>query len=147
MGGDRPGAETRRGGFLARFPVYRFVVDGAVCGIPVPRVRCARRPSNKGAEGATPAAGGARAMIEPIEEKDRFYSRLAMIPGIRPMPSVGSWILLQVKSPTDLARRVNRRLAPGVVSVPRHVDGAVRIQVADPKTNEQLLRALREVVS
>ena len=86
-------------------------------------------------------------MIEPVAEKDRFYSRLAMIPGIRPMPSVGSWILLQVQHPTDLARRVNRRLSPGVVSVPRHVDGAVRIQVADPRTNEELLRALREVVS
>lgn len=86
-------------------------------------------------------------MIEPAVEKDRFYSRLAMIPGIRPMPSVGNWILLQVQHPTDLARRMNRRLAPGVVSVPRHVDGAVRVQVADPKTNELLLRALREVVS
>jgi histidinol-phosphate/aromatic aminotransferase/cobyric acid decarboxylase-like protein len=82
-----------------------------------------------------------------IEEKDRFYSRLASIPGIRPMPSVGDWILLQVDHPTELARRVNRRLAPGVVSVPRHVDGAVRIQVADPKTNEQLLGALRELVA
>ena len=82
-----------------------------------------------------------------IEEKDRFYSRLASIPGIRPMPSVGDWILLQVEHPTELARRVNRRLAPGVVSVPRHVAGAVRIQVADPKTNEQLLGALRELVA
>lgn len=86
-------------------------------------------------------------MQQPVEEKDRFYSRLAMIPGIRPMPSVGSWILLQVDHPTELARRVNRRLSPGVVSVPRHVDNAVRIQVADPKTNEQLLRALRELVA
>jgi hypothetical protein len=63
------------------------------------------------------------------------------------MPSVGDWILLQVAHPTELARRVNRRLAPGVMSVPRHVDGAVRIQVADPKTNEQLLHALRDLVA
>jgi histidinol-phosphate/aromatic aminotransferase/cobyric acid decarboxylase-like protein len=82
-----------------------------------------------------------------IEEKDRFYSRLASIPGIRPMPSVGDWILLQVEHPTELARRVNRRLTPGAVSVPRHVDGAVRVQVADPKTNELLLGALRELVA
>jgi histidinol-phosphate/aromatic aminotransferase/cobyric acid decarboxylase-like protein len=82
-----------------------------------------------------------------FDEKDRFYSRLATIPGIRPMPSVGDWILLQVAHPTELARRVNRRLAPGVMSVPRHVDGAVRIQVADPKTNEQLLHALRDLVA
>jgi histidinol-phosphate/aromatic aminotransferase/cobyric acid decarboxylase-like protein len=82
-----------------------------------------------------------------IEEKDRFYSRLASIPGVRPMPSVGDWILLQVEHPTELARRVNRRLAPGAVSVPRHIDGAVRVQVADPKTNELLLGALRELVA
>jgi histidinol-phosphate/aromatic aminotransferase/cobyric acid decarboxylase-like protein len=80
------------------------------------------------------------------EEKDRFTSRLAMIPGVRPMPSVGQWILLQVEHPTELARRVNRRLQPGVMSVPRHVESAVRIQVADPRTNEQMLRALRDSV-
>jgi histidinol-phosphate/aromatic aminotransferase/cobyric acid decarboxylase-like protein len=81
------------------------------------------------------------------DEKDRFYSRLAAIPGIRPMPSVGDWILLHVNHPTELARRVNRRLSPGVVSVPRHIHGAVRIQVADPRTNEVLLGALRELVA
>jgi histidinol-phosphate/aromatic aminotransferase/cobyric acid decarboxylase-like protein len=80
------------------------------------------------------------------EEKDRFTSRLAMIPGVRPMPSVGQWILLQVEHPTELARRVNRRLAPGVMSVPRQVDGAVRIAVADPRQNESMLRALRDLV-
>lgn len=80
-----------------------------------------------------------------VDERERFYSRLAMIPGIQPMPSVGDWILLHVDHPTELARRVNRRLAPGVVSVPRHVSGAVRIQIADPKTNETLLGALREL--
>jgi histidinol-phosphate/aromatic aminotransferase/cobyric acid decarboxylase-like protein len=82
-----------------------------------------------------------------FEEKDRFYSRLATIPGVRPMPSVGTWILLRVEHPTELARRVNRKLAPGAMSVPRNVNGAVRIQVADPKTNEGLLRALREAVA
>lgn len=80
-----------------------------------------------------------------IEEKDRFYSRLAAIPGIRPMPSVGSWILLQVDHPTELARRVNRRLLPGTVSIARQVDSTVRVRVADPATNEELLRALREL--
>jgi histidinol-phosphate/aromatic aminotransferase/cobyric acid decarboxylase-like protein len=82
-----------------------------------------------------------------VEEKDRFYSRLASIPGIHPLPSIGDWILLQVRNPAELARRVNRRLNPGVVSVPRQVSGAVRIQVADPRTNEQLLNALRECVA
>ena len=80
------------------------------------------------------------------EEKDRFTSRLAMIPGVRPMPSVGQWILLQVEHPTELARRVNRRLAPGVMSVPRHVESAVRIAVDEPRVNEQMLRALRDLV-
>lgn len=79
-------------------------------------------------------------------EKDRFFSRLASIPGVHPMPSIGDWILLQVEHPTDVARKVNRRLSPGVVSVPRGIDGAVRVHVGDPKDNEVLLRTLREVV-
>jgi histidinol-phosphate/aromatic aminotransferase/cobyric acid decarboxylase-like protein len=82
-----------------------------------------------------------------VEEKDRFYSRLASIPGIHPLPSIGDWILLQVRNPAELARRVNRRLNPGAMSVPRQVSGAVRIQVADPRSNEQLLNAIRECVA
>ena len=82
-----------------------------------------------------------------VDEKDRFYSRLAMIPGVRPLPSVGDWILLHVEHPTDLARRVNRRFTPGSMSVPRHIPGAVRIQVGDPKDNELMLLALRELVA
>jgi len=82
-----------------------------------------------------------------VNEKERFYSRLATIPGIHPLPSIGHWILLQVRNPNDLARRVNRRLAPGVMSVPRQVHGAVRIQVGDPRRNEQLLDAIRELVA
>lgn len=81
------------------------------------------------------------------EEKERFYSRLASIPGVRPLPSIGDWILLEVSKPAELARKVNRRLAPGVVSVPRHVPGAVRIHIGDPRTNEELLRTIREVVA
>lgn len=80
------------------------------------------------------------------DEKERFFMRLASIPGIQPMPSIGDWILVKVDSPSDLARRVTRRLIPGLVSVPRHVDGAVRVMVSDPKTNERLLRVLREAV-
>jgi histidinol-phosphate/aromatic aminotransferase/cobyric acid decarboxylase-like protein len=82
-----------------------------------------------------------------IDEKDRFYSRLATIPGIRPLPSIGDWILLRVESPNDVARKVARRLVPGIVSVPRHIEGAVRVIVCDPKTNERVLRALREAVA
>jgi len=81
------------------------------------------------------------------DEKERFYSRLATIPGIRPMPSIGDWILLQVQKPSDLARKVNRRLEPGVMSVPRHVPGAVRIHVADPKRNETVLKTIRDLVA
>jgi|GEM_PF-578254 histidinol-phosphate/aromatic aminotransferase/cobyric acid decarboxylase-like protein len=90
-----------------------------------------------------------------IDEKDRFYSRLASIPGIRPMPSppVSDWILLQVDHPQELARRVNRKLnqgapgAPGVVTIPRQHPGAVRIPVCEPRKNEQLLRTLKEAIS
>ena len=81
------------------------------------------------------------------EEKDRYYSRLASIPGIRPMPSIGDWILLEVARPTELARKVNRRFTPGLMSVPRHVDGAVRLAVLDPKTNEQVLTTLRTLMA
>lgn len=81
------------------------------------------------------------------EEKDRFCSRLASIPGIHPMPSIGDWILLEVQKPSDLARKVNRRIAPGIMSVPRHVDNAVRVHVGDPKANERLLKTLRDLVA
>lgn len=82
-----------------------------------------------------------------VREKERFYSRLSTIPGLQPMPSIGDWILLKVKDPSECARRVTRRLVPGLISVPRHVAGAVRVTVSDPKTNERLLRALREAVA
>ena len=81
-----------------------------------------------------------------VEERERFYSRLSTLPGIRPMPSVGNWILLEVEQPQELARKLNRRLAPGVVSVPRHVPGAVRIPVKDPNANEALFNTIRELV-
>ncbi len=80
------------------------------------------------------------------QDKDRFYSRLAAIPGVQTMPSIGDWILIQVEKPSDLARRVTRRMAPGLVSVPRHVKGALRVQVCDAKTNEQLISVIREAV-
>lgn len=79
-------------------------------------------------------------------DKDRFYSRLASIPGVQTMPSIGDWILLRVEKPSDLARRVSRRMAPGLVKVPRHVKGAVRVQVSDAKTNEKLLVVIKEAV-
>jgi histidinol-phosphate/aromatic aminotransferase/cobyric acid decarboxylase-like protein len=81
------------------------------------------------------------------EEKDRFYSRLASIPGIQTLPSIGDWILLKVPQPSEVARKVSRRLVPGLISVPRHVDGAVRVTVSDPKTNERLFQILRDAVA
>ena len=83
------------------------------------------------------------------QEKERFCSRLASIPGVRPLPSpqTGDWILLKVPAPADLARKVNRRLEPGTLSVPRTIAGTVRVHVSDPKCNEALLRTLREVVA
>jgi histidinol-phosphate/aromatic aminotransferase/cobyric acid decarboxylase-like protein len=81
------------------------------------------------------------------DEKDRFYSRLAAIPGIRPMPSIGDWILLQVERPGEVSRRAARRLKSNLISVPRHVRGAVRVLVSDPKTNEEVVKTLRELVA
>lgn len=98
-----------------------------------------------------PAFGGMNPWAEPREfdpqEKERFYSRLSTIPGVRTLPSIGDWILIEVEAPAELARKVNRRLAPGVLSVPRHVPGAVRLHVADPKSNELLFKLIRELVA
>jgi len=82
-----------------------------------------------------------------MEDRERFYSRLAQIPGVETLPSIGDWILLRVPRPNDLARRVSRRVAPGLMSVPRHVKGAVRVQISDAKTNEQLIGVIRESVA
>ena len=79
------------------------------------------------------------------EERERFFSRLATIPGVRTMPSIGSWILIQVDDPSDLARKVNRRLQPGTLHIPRHIPGAVRVPVGDPKDNETLFQTIREI--
>jgi len=80
------------------------------------------------------------------EERERFYSRLATIPGVRPMPSVGRWILITVDEASEFARKVNRRTTPGLITVPRHVTGAVRVPVNDPKDNEEVFRVMREVM-
>ncbi|MDP6408536.1 MAG: hypothetical protein QF410_14400 [Planctomycetota bacterium] len=81
------------------------------------------------------------------EEKDRLTSRLAGIQGVRTLPSVGTWIMLEVTEPTTLARKVNRRLGPGSMKVNRDVAGMVRIFVSDPRHNEELFRAIREFVA
>ncbi|HJO25909.1 MAG TPA: hypothetical protein QF730_01555 [Planctomycetota bacterium] len=80
-------------------------------------------------------------------EKDRFFSRLASIPGVHPKPSVGDWILLSVEKPRELARKVNRRLNPDTMNVPRGSEQTVRVHVRHPKANEELLRTLRELVA
>ena len=81
------------------------------------------------------------------EEKERFYSRLASVPGVQPLPSIGDWILVRVKDPADLARKLNRRFDVHPFSIPRHIRGAMRITVCDPKTNELMLLSLRELVA
>ncbi len=79
-------------------------------------------------------------------EKDRFFSRLASIPGIRPMPSVGEWILIEVEEPSEFAARMDDALAPGLISIPQGMEGAVRVPVGDPKDNELVFRTIRTVV-
>lgn len=79
------------------------------------------------------------------EERERFYSRLATIPGLRTLPSIGSWILVAVDDPQELARKVNGRLAPDTITVPPRVQGTVRVPVRDPKHNEALYRAIRDI--
>ena len=81
------------------------------------------------------------------EERDRLSCRLSTLSGVRTMPSIGSWILVGVENPTELARRLNRRLDQGIVSVPRHVEGAVRLRVRDHKRNEQLFQTIRDLLA
>jgi hypothetical protein len=86
----------------------------------------------------------ARPMSSEDIERERFFSRLATIPGVRALPSIGPWILVKVDRPADMARRINKRLAPGTVSVPRNVPEALRLPVRDPKSNEALFREIRD---
>lgn len=79
-------------------------------------------------------------------ERERLYSRLATVRGIHPMPSIRNWVLVETEDPRDLARRVNRRIAPGTVSVPRHLTNAVRVPVRDPKSNELIFRTIRDLM-
>ncbi|MDP6538715.1 MAG: hypothetical protein QF903_12065 [Planctomycetota bacterium] len=95
-----------------------------------------------GAPRSAAPAGGVNA-----EEKDRLTSRLSGIDGVRTLPSVGTWIMLEVTEPTALARKVNRRLGPGSMKVNRDVAGMVRIFVSDPRHNEEIFRAIREFVA
>lgn len=82
----------------------------------------------------------------PLEnlEHERFYSRLARLPEVELMPSVGTWILMKVDDPEALAERLNRRLYDGAVSVPHGIPGALRIPVRDARENERVLAAIIE---
>jgi histidinol-phosphate/aromatic aminotransferase/cobyric acid decarboxylase-like protein len=77
-------------------------------------------------------------------EHERFYSRLATLPEVDLMPSVGSWILMRVADPEDLMERLNKRLYDGAVSLPHGIPGALRIPVRDAKENERVLAAIVE---
>ena len=81
-----------------------------------------------------------------VDEKTRVYGQLASLRGAQPMPSIGDWILVRVARPREVARAVNHRVAPGIASVPPHIDGCIRLTVSDPMTNERVIRVLREVV-
>jgi len=81
------------------------------------------------------------------EERNRLSCRLATLAGIRTLPSIGAWILVRVDHPADVARKVNRRLAAGTARVPRHVPGALRLPVRDPRRNEELFRTLQDLLA
>ena len=77
-------------------------------------------------------------------EHERFYSRLSSLPEVDLMPSVGTWILMKVTEPEQLAERLNRKLYDGAVSVPHGIPGALRIPVREAKENERVLQAIVE---
>ena len=80
-------------------------------------------------------------------ERERLYSRLSTLPGIHPMPSIRNWVLVETHNPRELARRINRRIAPGTVSVPRQLSDAIRIPVRDPKSNELVFGIIRDLTN
>jgi histidinol-phosphate/aromatic aminotransferase/cobyric acid decarboxylase-like protein len=79
------------------------------------------------------------------DEHERFSSRLASIPGVELIPSFGAWILLRSEDPPEMARTINRRLPGTVLTIPKHMPGAVRIPVRDAKLNEEVYQAVAEV--
>ena len=80
------------------------------------------------------------------DEKDRFSSRLATIPGIRPLRRSATGSSWRSSSPRrSLAR--STAVSPGIMSVPRGMEGAVRVHVGDPKVNEQVIQTLRDLVA
>lgn len=79
-------------------------------------------------------------------EHERLCSRLSTIPGVDLLPSHGAWVLMRVSSPDSVATRLNRELFDGAVSVPRHLEGSIRIPVRSARENEQLLRAVTRVM-
>ena len=78
-------------------------------------------------------------------EKFRFTSQITRLPNLKPLPSVGDWIMVEAKDPSTLARKVCRRLWPGAVKVPRETDGLVRIPIGEPKDNDKVIEVLRDV--
>ncbi len=79
-------------------------------------------------------------------EHERLSSRLATIPGVELLPSHGRWVLMKVKNPNIVSQRLNRELFEGAVTVPQHLDGALRIPVRSARENEQLLKAVARVM-
>ena len=77
-------------------------------------------------------------------DKRSFSWRLSRIPGVETLPAIGDWILLRVPRPDELARRVSRQVGPGLVTVPRLVQGVVKVEIRDAWTNERLLGAIGE---
>lgn len=79
-------------------------------------------------------------------EHERLSSRLATIAGVELLPSHGRWVLMKVKNPQLVAQRLNRELFDGAVTVPQHLEGALRIPVRSARENEQLLKAVARVM-
>lgn len=78
------------------------------------------------------------------EEHERFSARLASIPGVELIPSFGAWIVLKVEDPTAFARWMEERIPGAGLTVPSHLQGAVRIPVRDAKKNDFVQQAVRE---
>lgn len=85
-------------------------------------------------------------------EKARFSQHLGRLPGLRPRPSTGDWILIETENPGDLAKKVNRRVkndSPGLqespLTVPRGIERMLRIRVGKETDNQRVFEVLQEV--
>lgn len=80
-----------------------------------------------------------------ISERDRLFSEMEKIEGIKPFPSEANFILFRVKNPDSLYEALLKKgvLVRNMNSV---VKGCLRATVGTPDENAEFLKALRDIL-